>query len=84
MPPYRTQFFHFRTHFHLKVPTSEAKTSPKWVHTPPTGNPGSGPGIGIDKDKCQLGNVTMEQEAYPCIEKCDQMPEVRKFCHLKY
>ena len=33
--PYRTQFFHFRTHFNLKVPTSEAKTPPKWVHTPP-------------------------------------------------
>ena len=28
MPPYGTQFFHFRIHFHQKVPTSE-------VHAPP-------------------------------------------------
>ena len=29
-PPYGTQFFHFRIHFHRKVPTSE-------VHAPPNG-----------------------------------------------
>ena len=33
-PPYGTQFFRFRIHFHRKVPTSE-------VRAPPAGNPGS-------------------------------------------
>ena len=36
-PPYGTQFFRFRIHFHQKVPTSE-------VHAPPTANPGSATG----------------------------------------
>ena len=36
-------------------------------------------GIGINIDRCQLGNLTVEQGAFSCIEKCDQMPEVGKF-----
>ena len=34
-PPYRTQFFHFRIHFHWKVPTLEAKPPPQNGSTPP-------------------------------------------------
>ena len=40
-PPHRTQFFHFRIHFHQKVPTSEVHAPPNACTPPPTGNPGS-------------------------------------------
>ena len=43
MPHYRTQFFCFCIHFHLKVPTLEAKPPPKMGPCPPTENSGSGP-----------------------------------------
>ena len=34
-------------------------------------------GIGIDTNKCQLGNVTAEHGTFSCIEKCINMSEVR-------
>ena len=34
-PPYGTQFFHFCTHFHQKVPVLEVHAPPQWVHAPP-------------------------------------------------
>ena len=40
--------------------------------------------VSIDTNKCQFENFTMEQGMFSCIEACDMMPEVRKFCHLKY
>ena len=48
-PPYGTQFFRFRIHFHRKVPTSEVHVPLTGAH-PPTGNPGSA----TDIDTCRL------------------------------
>ena len=46
MSPYGTQFFHFRIHFHQKVPMSEVHACPNRCTPPPTGNPGSATGMG--------------------------------------
>ena len=40
-PPHGTQFFHFRIHFHQKVPMSEVHAPLTGARPPPTGNPGS-------------------------------------------
>ena len=36
-------------------------------------------GVAIDEEKCQPGNITMDQRTLQCIEKCHLMPEVRKY-----
>ena len=40
--------------FSLKVPVSEVHTLPKWVHTPPMGNPGSAPAVHCCTQHCWL------------------------------
>ena len=53
-PPYRTQFFHFRIHFHWKVPTLEAKTSQNGSTPPPYGKSWIRPWLFVTQGACVI------------------------------
>ena len=41
-------------------------------------------GVGIAVNTCGFGNLTTDQGMFPCIEKCDQMPEVKTLHQFIY